>query len=313
MNEAPPNEIRIFRPFDEGFNLMKRMLFQPFDLSKWLALGFAAFLAGHFNAGGGMGFGGGNWGQRARNDGANPAFGFGEHQALFIGIIVGLVAFFVIFALVYMWVRARGVFVFTDCLVRERAVIKEPWRDYRKEGNSYFLFSLAVTGIVLLVLAIVGGLIFLFATLVTLPREAKIAIWIAIGAICALGYISGVVIIGLINYFMPMVMYRRRCRSWEAFRIVGALIWQDPGSFVLFALFGILLFLGWMMAAGVVTCATCCMAILPYVGTVLLLPVFVWFRGYAMFYLRQFGNDYDVWAGVIEAPPEQIEPAPPAL
>ena len=29
MNELPADEIRIFKPFDEGFNLMKRMLFSP--------------------------------------------------------------------------------------------------------------------------------------------------------------------------------------------------------------------------------------------------------------------------------------------
>ena len=64
------------------------------------------------------------------------------------------------------------------------------------------------------------------------------------------------------------------------------------------------------MVAGVVTCATCCMAFSRNVGTVLLLPVFVWFRGFGMYYFRQFGNDYDVWAGVIEPPPAQLETFP---
>src|SRR5207244_4858019 len=45
---------------------------------------------------------------------------------------------------VLMWLRARGNFIFTDCIVRNRGAIAEPWRQYRKEGNSYFLFLLAV-------------------------------------------------------------------------------------------------------------------------------------------------------------------------
>ncbi len=47
--EAKP-KIEIFKPFGDGFELMKRILFQPFDLKKWLVIGFAAWLA---NLGGG--------------------------------------------------------------------------------------------------------------------------------------------------------------------------------------------------------------------------------------------------------------------
>src|SRR5205809_8079315 len=39
------SSIEIFKPFGEAFELMKKILFQPFDLKKWLVIGFAAFLA----------------------------------------------------------------------------------------------------------------------------------------------------------------------------------------------------------------------------------------------------------------------------
>src|SRR5207244_11794313 len=68
------------------------------------------------------------------------------------------VAFFalLIFVLiiVLMWLKARGNFIFTDCIVRNRAAIVEPWREYRKEGNSYFLFFLALILAVLVLAAI---------------------------------------------------------------------------------------------------------------------------------------------------------------
>ena len=44
MNGSEPR-IEIFKPFGEAFELMKKILFQPFDLRKWLVIGFAAFLA----------------------------------------------------------------------------------------------------------------------------------------------------------------------------------------------------------------------------------------------------------------------------
>src|SRR5881398_673032 len=45
MNGSEP-QIEIFKPFSEAFELMKKILFQPFDLKRWLVIGFAAFLAG---------------------------------------------------------------------------------------------------------------------------------------------------------------------------------------------------------------------------------------------------------------------------
>jgi membrane-anchored glycerophosphoryl diester phosphodiesterase (GDPDase) len=55
--------------------------------------------------------------------------------------LCGFVLFFIV---VVTWLKARGNFIFTDCIVRNRGAIAEPWREYRKEGNSYFKFQLAI-------------------------------------------------------------------------------------------------------------------------------------------------------------------------
>lgn len=55
------------------------------------------------------------------------------------------------------------------------------------------------------------------------------------------------------------------------------------------------------------TCATCCLTAIPYVGTVVLLPVFVCLRAFSLLFLRQFGPDYDVWPS-LPPPPPQTEP-----
>ena len=67
------------------------------------------------------------------------------------------------------------------------------------------------------------------------------------------------------------------------------------------------------IVACLVTCATCCIAAIPYIGTVILLPVFVLLRSFSLLFLRQFGPEYDVWASFV--PPEFLpilSPAPPA-
>jgi hypothetical protein len=136
------DKIEIFKPFGEAFELTKKILFQPFNFEKWLIVGFAAFLAGHFA---GMGF---NF----------PIGGFPRHDAnqnfvspdweewkpwLVVGIIV-LGTLILSLIIVLMWLRARGNFIFTDCIARNRAAIVDPWREYRREGNSYFVFLLLV-------------------------------------------------------------------------------------------------------------------------------------------------------------------------
>ena len=45
---------------------------------------------------------------------------------------------------------------------------------------------------------------------------------------------------------------------------------------------------------------TCCIAviplIIPYLGTVLLLPIYVFWRCYSLYFLRQAGSELDVFA-----------------
>ena len=43
-------KIEIFKPFGDAYELMKTILFRPFDLKKWFVIGFAAFLA-HIGSG----------------------------------------------------------------------------------------------------------------------------------------------------------------------------------------------------------------------------------------------------------------------
>ena len=57
---------------------------------------------------------------------------------------VALVMVILILILVFMWIGARGRFIFTDCVVKNRAAIVAPWHEFRREGNSFFLFSLVV-------------------------------------------------------------------------------------------------------------------------------------------------------------------------
>jgi hypothetical protein len=54
-------------------------------------------------------------------------------------------------------------------------------------------------------------------------------------------------------------------------------------------------------------CIAGCLMALPYLGTVLFLPVLIFQRSYALYYLAQYGPQYDVFP----VPPASEPPPPP--
>lgn len=307
-----PSEIEIIAPFKAAFEWMKGMLFRPFDLARWLTIAFAAFIAGGW--GSGLNFkwsrwGGGDWNYRFSRHGEFPDWSVpGWLIAL---LVLGILAALVL-VLLWAWVMARGRFIFTDCVVRNRAAIAEPWREYRREGNSFFLFSLvAGFGMVLamMVLVLVAWVPFWMFFGDSDERTAGGLVLIVIVVVMALLWGLVALFLVLISNFMVPVMYRRRCSARTAFLDVTKLIFQNLAPFILFVLFGIALAIGVAVAGTIVTCLTCCVGGFPYISTVLLLPAIVWLAAYKLLFIRQFGDQYDAWAGI--APPAAELSVPP--
>ena len=83
MNGDQP-KIEIFEPFGAAYEMMKKILFQPFDFAKWLVIGFAAFLSGLWGGGYHINFpSGGDWNfpldQSSESAGVRLAAGLGNH------------------------------------------------------------------------------------------------------------------------------------------------------------------------------------------------------------------------------------------
>lgn len=303
MNGTAP-KIEIFKPFGEAFELTKRILFQPFDFKKWLVMGFAAFLAS---------FSGGfqssinpfsNWNAREdRREIAKSLSEFGPVDQLewwVIGLIVIGIVLVLALIVVLMWIGARGRFIFTDCIVHNRGAIVAPWKEFRAQGNSFFLFSLLV-GLVIILCVIVAVLPLILPRILSGDHSTPGAgFWICFGVVMLLIL---VVSLGwaLISHLMVPIMYRQRCRAAEAFGKTVRLVTASPGPIVLCLLFLLVLGLAAVMISCLATCVTCCIAAIPYVGAVILLPISVTLYGFVLLFLRQFGSEYDVWAGLVEA------------
>jgi hypothetical protein len=319
---GPARKIEILTPFNQAIELTRLILFRPFDMTKWLVIGFAAFLSGWFNSGGGSI---NPWGFRNWNTSnlQAPTFQFRsfnvDHAGLILLITIAVcVVVFLAFLIVWLWIVARGRFIFIDCLVRNRAAIVEPWREFGQEGNRFFGFLIVLMLVSLVLFALFGGLIFGLLVLWRNYHDSNAPALFVLVPIAVFSWVAFAVVVNLITYFMPPVMYTRRCSPVDAARAILQLIFEDPAPFILFILFMIALWIGWIMVGCLVTCGTCCLASLPYIGTVIVLPVPVLFRSFSLLFLRQFGPQWDVWAKIpvpaaTTPPPGQtvIPAAPP--
>lgn len=308
MDANAERKIEIFAPFNAALDLTKLILFQPFDLSKWFVIGFAAFLAylGHSGGSGfnyNRGFGKGDWNWKVRSS-THDAFGWTETPTwLWPLILIGCVVIFAVIVLV-MWLRARGKFIFIDCIVHNRGAIVQPWNEFKRQGNSFFLFTLLYM-VCWLAIASLAATPFWLSFL--LHREAPGGLSLVFGfALLGLTLLVTAIFYSLICTFMIPVMYRRRCSASEGFHAAVTAITARLGPALLYLLFIIVLYVAGVIIACMVTCLTCCIAAIPYIGTVILLPVYVFLTSYMLMFVRQFGPDYDAWGNMVA-----LEPAAP--
>ena len=308
-------------PLQSAIARARNILFTPFRLETWFALGFAAFLSDWFSGGwghSGLGrkstlgyFPGGHF--------PTPALpGFRLHDllpALVWGpLMAGLVLLALIVGVVFLWLGSRGKFVFLEDVALGRTAIVEPWNRTAPLGNSLFLWKLGFT--------IVSGLLILglvFATIGSallgwLGFHAPVAMAPPIvGGIALVGFVGLLVaFVGLLlDDFVVPLMYRHGIRTNEAWRRFLPLLREHLGRFVLYALLVLVLFVALGAAVLAAGLATCCVGFLlfatPYVGQVVLLPLHVAYRALGPEFLAQFGPEFQVFAS---GPPTQA-PAPP--
>ncbi len=299
-------KIEIFKPFGEAYELMKKILFRPFDLGKWCVIGFAAFLASlaggfHFNFNTGRGDFKTSI-HTMRNDVSNSAIGDWLLPIIIVAVVLGL-----LLGVLFLWLGSRGRFIFTDCIVRNRAAIGESWKEFRAEGNRFFVLNL-LFGLVLL-LCLAPFFLTLFWPALWRGEDPQFGV----GQIVAMVF-GGLLVLfvtclwGLLRTFMVPLMYRQRCQAATALREAIGLVRGRPGVCVLYFLFYLVIAVATGIGMFLLMCATCCITAIPYVSSVVFLPVSVTLTALGLLFVRQFGPDADVWLS-----PRALPPVPPRL
>lgn len=295
--------ISLIEPWGRAWSRMRQMLFQPFDLGKWMVLGFSAWLAGLLDGGGGGGNGGGGGGDGLDDlddirYGMERAYDYLLDHPVIIALIVICIVCVVMVLVLLNWISSRAKFIFLDNVVHDRAHIVEPWQRFRRLGNSLFLFRLVVGLVTLpIVLGMVAsGLWLILAAFGVWSGPGFLFLWIALWTLLLLLLIVGGCYLGFfMNAFVVPIMYRFNIGILAAWQYFLVLFSSHPGWYLLCGLFVLGLFIlagACIVAAGILTCCIgFILVILPYIGTVALLPLHVVYRLFTLEFLAQFHSD----------------------
>jgi hypothetical protein len=312
--------ILFMEPLSRAWNRMKLALFRPFDIHKWFVVGFNAFLAGLMDATSGGG------GSRIQKNGSfgefvhfprtawawlmsNPGWAI----AILFAIVVGIAVMVVL-----TWASSRGVFMFLASVVHDRVEIAKPWREYRKEGNSLFVWRLLFG---LFTFAVFGGLFALFFVQAGALYDSGVSRALPISFIIGLGLLTLAVLLvwGFIALFLKefvaALMFKHRLSAGAAWTRFLGVFKKYPFHFIGFGIITFLLMLVFVLAVIVAGLVTCCIGwlllVIPYIGTVVTLPFWYTFRAFSLEFLAQFGPEFNVFP--LPAAPVTAAPAAPAV
>jgi hypothetical protein len=314
---AQPQATSVIAPLTPAWDRVKLLLFRPFDAGRWFVIGFCAWLATLGQGGANFNFNYGFDDRRRGREVLDEARQFViENLAWLIPLAVLVVLLMVAIGLVLTWLSSRGRFMFLHCVRENVAEVQAPWARFRSEGDSLFWFRviLGLISLGLLLPMVVGGVVVILG----LVRGDASGVFPVLGVIGLVGLVIVVslafaIVAKLTTDFVVPIMVLRHARCLDGWREFGSLVKLYPGSFVIYLLFQLVIHLvvGVMVFAVVLLTCCCagCLLAIPYVGTVLFLPVLVFHRAYSLYFLAQFGPDYDLLAASPVVASEGLPPA----
>ncbi len=310
--------INVIEPINPAFEKMKEILFNPFDLEKWFVIGFCAwlaFLGSRYSLPNFQGLSGYE-GPRG-GGGSEIQVYLSNNWYWLVPVFLFVFVVFLAIKIVFMWISSRGKFMFLYCVAHNQALIKQPWSRYKTPGNSLFVVRL-FAGIAFFVVLFILGSFLAAAVLMKSGTGIRftapiVAGFIFSGLIVATASLAFAVFLQLTFDFVIPIMYLRGRSGLDAWKEFLGILNATKVKFLLYLLmkFAISIVVGMgILILVFMTCGcACCLLYAPYIGAVVLLPVSVFVRCYSLYFLRQFGPTYDVFAEQHESLPTSDIPS----
>ena len=318
---STPAANRTVSPFEaarEAVRHTRRRLF-PIRIQTWVVLGFLAFLdqCGRTTTWGTGGAGGGDGGgQRGREAldfveraaegqwsgdlvaAINSALAWlSAHATLVIGgALAALLVGTGLVALV-LWINARGTFLYLDAVTSGRADVRRPWREHARRADSYFGWSF---GIVVAALVPIAVGVTVAAALAIAFAQGRLSVPAGVAALFALLPLGLILLLVFPLLFLARIALRdfvaplqlaTGVPCGQAARLFETLLLTHPGTFVLYLLLKVVLWVVTGIVLIVGGCLTCCLGFIPIVMQTLFQPLFHFERTWSVFLLRQMGYE----------------------
>ena len=308
MDTLQPGQISVVEPIGAAIEKTKQILFRPFNISKWFAIGLCAWLA-TLGSGGRSNLNFGNWGSHEQSPDFqqeihNVKEAVLENLPIVIGVGALVILVILVLSLVFMWLKSRGQFMFFHCVSRDKGEVVKPWKQYAQQANSLFLFRLVLglAGVAVSILFIVPlvAIGFSFAKTGIAGFALANLVWVFLLIFCIIMValtLSGIRL--LTDDFVVPIMSLRRCSVTEGWKEFWRLLMSNKGPFTVYLLFlfviGLAIGMIILLAVLVTCCCAACFLMIPYIGTVVMLPILVWRRAYSLLYLSQYGPEFNVF------------------
>jgi hypothetical protein len=283
----------------------KAILFAPFNVSRWLAIGLCAWLATLSESGGP------NLLSEEYNKPLNQVQNTLASHPMLLG---ALLIFSIAFTIMVIWISSRGRFMFYHCVLYNSNQVAHPWHYYQHLAASLFRFRLilAIIGILLgmgfmgLIISAAGSTFQISDLPLLLPQSAFLMPLLLI--------ILGLLICDMLtNDFVIPIMHKHTLTCTAAWSVVWGTVGASKLNIFWYLLFKAMvamavgsafLFLGLITRDAIYQ-----MLMIPYIGALVLLPILTFKRTFALHYLRQFGPDFDLFASEPEPNEDESEPS----
>ena len=309
--------VSYIEPAERAWERTRLLLLRPFDVERWLVVGFAAFLASLAGEWAGISFTPSwrfdfpqDWNRLIEAPFEELLERVRESSWFLFGVPVALATLAV--GLAFLWVSSRGKLIFVDNMVRGRSAFVAPWKRHGRLGNSLFIWRLVFSvGTTLVALLTLLPLFWIGRELGDAGSVGRPLGMLALFA-AAIGSLTYGVVVGYVGLFLESfivpLMFGRQLTAVEAWGVFLPLLRKHLPEFLVYGLvvlLGIAAVFLCLIAAAIMTC--CILPLLlsvPYLRSVLLLPLTGFFRLYSVEFLAQFGPEYSLadGAGAPETP-----------
>jgi hypothetical protein len=277
----------------EAIEHTRKRLF-PFDLVRWIMLGFVCFL----DQCGRQGGGGGNLGNFPSPGGGggsgDPFQWIQDHLAVVVAASAAVLVLILAITAAVTWLSSRGIMMYVEAVGRGVVDVEGAWQRYARLAWSLFLWRFGLAAVALLgLLALVIPAIVLVAGGIASSdwSGGRVGALVALGAALVVGSIASNVAAMALRDFVAPIQMGRDLPCGAAIAHLMALVAHHPLAFAGYALlklpYGVLVAMV-MLVAG---CGTCCLGFLPVISQTLLQPLHAFERSWSLCLLRQAGID----------------------